>query len=30
MYCGVIVEQGSAEEVIGNPKNERTKARIII
>ena len=30
MDGGVIVEQGSAEEVIGNPKNERTKARIII
>ena len=26
MDGGVIVEQGSAEEVIGNPKNERTKA----
>ena len=26
MDGGVIVEQGSAEEVIGNPQNERTKA----
>ena len=26
MDGGVIVEQGTAEEVIGNPKNERTKA----
>ncbi len=26
MDGGVIVEQGSAEEVIGNPKNERTKS----
>ncbi|HQB78857.1 MAG TPA: ATP-binding cassette domain-containing protein, partial [Tenuifilaceae bacterium] len=26
MYLGEVVEQGSAEEVFGNPKEERTKA----